>query len=58
MRVVVSVALLATAAGLSAGVIHVVERPLPPLKALADTMPGDIVDPTMPVQPLHPDADQ
>lgn len=48
LRVAGSVVVLAIAAALSAGMVRVVERPLPPFEALADRLPEAPVDPTLP----------
>jgi len=52
LKVLASLLVLGAAAGLSAGVVHVVERPLPPFEVLADQLPDGVVDPTIPTDPL------
>lgn len=47
LRVAASLVILALAAALSAGMVHIVERPMPPFEALADQLPK-VYDPTMP----------
>lgn len=49
VRVTVSLLVLAAAAALSAGVVHVVERPVPPFETLAEQLPQPVVDPTIPI---------
>ena len=39
LRVLVSLVGLATAAALSAGIVHIVERPVSPIEALAERLP-------------------
>jgi hypothetical protein len=55
LRVVGSLVVLAIAVLLSAGVIHVVERPVPPFESIAERLPHPVVDPTIPEQ--VPEAD-
>ncbi len=47
LRVLFSLVGLAIAAALSAGIIHIVERPVPPIGALVKRLP----DPTPPTAP-------
>jgi hypothetical protein len=51
LRVLASLVVIGIAVALSAGVIQVVERPLPPFEALADQLPTPFVDPTIPEAP-------
>jgi hypothetical protein len=51
LRVVGSLVVLAMAALLSAGMVHVVERPVPPVESIADRVPVPVVDPTLPAEP-------
>ncbi len=55
LRVLVSLVSLAIAAALSAGIIHIVERPVPPIEALADKLPAPAlaVDPPEPTNPTE-----
>ena len=41
-RLLLSVAVVGVAAALSAGVVHLVERPVPPWKLLADRLPAQV----------------
>ncbi len=53
LRVLVSLVGLAIAAALSAGIVHVVERPVPPIGALADKLPAPTVPASLP-EPTNP----
>jgi len=48
MRVALSIAMLGAAAGLSAGIVHVVERPVAPFKSMAAP------EPEAPAAPAEP----
>lgn len=48
LRVVGSALLIAIAAALSVGIVHVVERPVPPIRGMAGLPPSPPVPPSMP----------
>ncbi len=53
LRLAFSLVLLGAAAGLSAGIVHMVERPLPPFEAMATLQPEPASQPPVVEEPLE-----